>query len=141
MTVIVWDGKTLATDAGAADETAMWKTIKAWRYGEVILSGAGPLASILAVRAWYMAGAVPNEFPSVQQTPQFCHFVVVTAEGLFRYEQSPHPIQHGFEPCAFGVGKDFAFGALAMGADARRAVEIANEHSPYCGMGVHTYEV
>lgn len=36
----------------------------------------------------------------------------------------------------WGSGREFAAGAIAMGADARRAVEVACELCHYCGMGV-----
>ena len=142
MTVIVWDGSTLATDCAATDGAVMWDTDKAWYYEGVILSGAGPLQSILEMREWYKGGALPNKFPNIQRSPQYCHFVVVRyGTGLERYEQSPLPINHGHNKCAFGEGRDFAYGALAMGADAKKAVEIANELSPHCGRGVKEYKV
>lgn len=144
MTVIVWDGKTLATDKAATDGAAQWLTTKAWYHalpveGRVILSGAGPLQTILQMRNWVLGGMLQNEFPSAQLSPHFCHFVIVSPSGLRRYEQGPLPIDHGHDKCAFGEGKDFAYGALAMGATAGQAVEIANQHSPHCGLGVATY--
>jgi len=145
MTVIVWDGITLATDCAATDGDAHWKSIKAWEfYGEIgktIMSGAGPLQSILQMRDWYKEGALHNKFPSIQLTPQFCHFVIVNSLGLSRYEQGPLPIAHGRDSCAFGEGKDFAYGAMAMGATAKEAVEIANKYSVHCGLGVKEYKI
>ncbi len=37
-----------------------------------------------------------------------------------------------------GRGRDFAFGALAMGADAYKAVMIACLYESSCGMGIDT---
>ena len=144
MTVIVWDGETLATDKAATDGAAKWEAVKAWHHhdafkGPLILSGAGPLQTILTMRNWVLDGALQNKFPSVQLTPQFCHFVVISRTGLIRYEQGPIPIDHGRDKCAFGEGKDFAYGAMAMGATAFQAVEIANRYSSCCGLGVATY--
>lgn len=145
MTVIVWDGVTLATDCAATDGAAQWESTKAWETydesGKVIMSGAGPLQSIIQMREWYKAGALHNEFPSIQLTPQFCHFVTVNNLGLSRYEQGPTPIEHGRNLCAFGEGKDFAYGAMAMGATAKEAVEIANNYSVHCGLGVKEYKI
>lgn len=144
MTIIVWDGEQLATDCAATDDISLWETIKAWHWaddrGDVVLSGAGPLASILAMREWYKDGAIPAYFPPEQSGESFCHFLVVTRDGLLRYEQSPHPIEHGITACAFGEGKQFAYGALAMGADAETAVAIANSYSAHCGLGVKVYK-
>jgi len=141
MTVVVWDGETLATDRSASDGDAQWETVKAWYGHRCIMSGAGPLHTILAMREWYMAGADPEKLPPQQLTEQFCHFLVVDGLGLHRYEQGPVPIEHGFTPCAFGVGRDFALGALAMGASAFAAVGVANKHSVHCGLGVALYQL
>ena len=141
MTVVVWDGKTLATDKAASDGSAQWQTEKAWLFGESVLSGAGPLQSILTMREWYRAGALHNNFPQVQLSPQFCHFVIASKEGLIRYEQGPIAIDHKNDYCAFGEGRDFALGALAMGATSEQAVEVAINHSPYCGIGVRVYGI
>ena len=40
---------------------------------------------------------------------------------------------------AIGQGSHFAYGAMAMGASAEQAVEVANKFSIYCGIGVDTY--
>ena len=146
MTVIVWDGKVLATDRAATDGAAQWQTTKAWYFGEgrdcLILSGSGPVQAILQMRDWFVGGALRNEFPSVQLTSHFCHFVVVSPYvGLYRFEQGVPPIDHGYEPCAFGEGRDFALGAMSMGANAAKALEVANKHSIHCDLGVATYEL
>lgn len=145
MTVVVWDGEVLATDCAATDGAAMWETTKAWYHNnngrQEILSGAGPVQSILAMREWYKRGAIADGLPPSQLSPNWCHFIVVTASGLYRYEQGPHSIYHGFNLCAFGEGKDFALGAMEMEADAARAVEVCNKLSPYCGLGVSRYQL
>ncbi len=145
MTVVVWDGDILATDQAASDGKAQWKTEKAWYYGEgddrVILSGTGPLNSILEMREWFKNGYKPSEFPTVQTTHP-CHFIVVSQHtGLYRYEVNHIPIHHGWDRCAFGEGREFAYGALYMGADAAQAVAAANEYSPHCDLGVMEYWV
>ena len=145
MTVIVWDGSILATDSAATDGAAQWETEKAWYHdcdeGKVILAGAGPLQTILQMRDWFKGGGLHNKFPNAQLTSQFCHFVVVNRHGLYRYEQGVIPIEHGLHKCAFGEGKDFAYGALAMGANAETAVKIAIDHSVHCGLSVRTYKL
>lgn len=140
MTVIVWDGQTLATDGAASDDACMWEAEKAWRLdsGEVV-SGAGQVQTILEMRHWYTNGADRKRFPMSQLGRNFCHFLVVRQGGLYRYEQGPLPIFHGRRKCAFGEGKDFAYGALGMGADAATAAKIAIRYSPFCGMDVQLY--
>jgi len=146
MTVIVWDGETLATDASASDGLAKWSSLKAWYHGEgedrVILSGTGSLHVILAMRNWFMDGALLNELPSIQCTSHFCHFLVVSPYvGLYWYEQGNISIEHGYKPIAFGEGMEVALGALFMGATSEEAVKAANQHSVHCGPGVKTYKI
>ncbi len=145
MTVVVWDGVTLATDRAATDGAAKWATEKAWYHGQdedrIIVSGAGPLKSILYMREWCKEGCIIDHFP-VSQLTHPCHFIVVSqVDGLYRYEDSHIRIMHGYEPCAFGEGRDVAHGALAMGATAQQAVEAANQFSAHCGLGVEEYRL
>ena len=145
MTIVVWDGDALATDCAATDGAAKWQTTKAWYHvigGEVlILTGAGPVQTVLAMREWYKRGGMPDDFPPAQLSPHWCHFVVVSKDGLVRYEQGPYSIDHGRNKCAFGEGKDFAYGAMAMGATAAEAVAVCNDFSPSCGLGVAVYRL
>ena len=145
MTVVVWDGSTLATDRAASDGVAKWKTEKAWYWGEgedrLILTGTGPLHSILEMREWFKDGCMVSKFPAIQTTHP-CHFIVVSPYvGLYRYESTHMPISHGYDACAFGEGRDVAHGAWYMGATAREAVEASNQFSVHCGLGVHEYRL
>jgi len=139
MSIVVWADGHLATDRAASDGETQWDTIKAWYHKGEILSGVGLLTNILWVREWYKTGANPETYPPCQYRPLYCEFLVVDTDGLRRYAQCPVPIEHGFEHCAFGVGKQIAFGALGMGASAEQAVDIVNQYSPYCGLGVNIY--
>lgn len=87
---------------------------------------------------WYEAGADLEKYPICQRDKDdWSRLIVVKPRGLVVvYEQWPT----GFHPedkfLAFGSGRDYAMGAMAMGADARRAVEIASHFCTSCGMGV-----
>jgi len=140
MSVIVWDGKTLATDRAALSGSIHHRVVKAWRHEGAILTGTGSVKRIYEMMAWYKRG-VDTPFPEGQMRSNWCHFIVIDEHGLKRYEQSPIPIEHGFNACAFGSGQDLAYGALAMGADAQRAVEIANLYSRNCGHGVDIFHL
>lgn len=39
-------------------------------------------------------------------------------------------------PICYGEGRDFAYGALEMGANAIKAVEVASKYCISCGMGI-----
>ena len=61
MTVIAWDGKTLATDRMANDGSQKWESSKAW-YGMsedkevVIITGVGLAHYIRQLSEWYQQG-------------------------------------------------------------------------------------
>lgn len=139
MSVVVWDGKTLATDKASASGNIQHRIDKVWIHGGELLTGTGTLGTILEMREWYKSGAYHKAFPNIQKGDYWCHFIVVDEHGLKRYEQSPIPIEHGRNACAFGSGQDLAYGALAMGASAEQAVNIANQYSPSCGQGVDVF--
>ena len=140
MTVIAWDGKTLATDRMANDGSQKWESSKAW-YGTnkdkevVIITGVGLAHYIRHLSEWYQQG-MPE--PSVIPQPSHAKLIVVKKEGL--YELSYKMLLPYDAPyCAFGDGKEIALGALAMGATAGQAVNICNEHSLQCGKGVELF--
>ena len=140
MTVIAWDGKTLATDRMANDGSQKWESSKAW-YGMskekevVIITGVGLASYIRELSEWYqqgMEGDVPLQKPGMAQ------LIVVKKDGL--YELSYKRLRPRTTPySAFGDGKEIALGALAMGATASQAVNICNEHSLQCGKGVELF--
>ena len=151
MTVIVWDGENLATDRQATDGSHKWETDKAWyitRGDSVyIVSGVGLLKNIVNLREWYKEGADPKNYSlngSSSSNGQLVTqqlLVVSQDKGLFVYEDSPYPIHRGFEPCAFGEGKEYAYGALAMEATSVEAINIANSYSLHCGKGIALYSL
>tara|TARA_R100000329_G_C7617441_1_gene219300 strand:+ start:772 stop:1248 length:477 start_codon:yes stop_codon:yes gene_type:complete len=149
MTIIVWDGENLATDRQATDGSHKWETDKAWYVNRgdsvYIVSGVGLLKNIIELREWFKKGGNADEFPlkSVQHGQLVAQQLLVVSKdkGLFVYEDSPHPVCRGFEPCAFGEGKDYAYGALAMESTAVEAITIANNYSLHCGKGVAIYSL
>ena len=147
MTVVVWDGENLATDRQATDGSHKWETDKAWYVGRgdsiYIVSGVGLLKNIIELREWFRQGENLDKFPLLGTnngqlvTQQL--LVVSQDTGLFVYEDSPHPGCRGFEPCAFGEGKDSAYGALGMEARSVEAISMAKTYSLHCGKGGAQY--
>lgn len=143
MTVLVWDGSNLATDRQANDGSAKWESSKAW-YVTVdndvcIVSGVGLLDDIMKMREWFKDGAVPEAFPTLTSKSEL--IVVRRDTGLWLYEGVPYPLHCGLSPRAFGHGKDFAYGAIAMGATAQQAVEASNMFCLHCGKGVEVFNL
>lgn len=137
MTVLVWDGKSLAADRMFANHNLGIRAgTKIWRHGDILMGGSGVAKDMSALRDWVMGGMEPEKFPAVSSeiTPAFW---VINRNGTVAcFEDGPRPIILEVKQFAEGSGRDFAYGALAMGADARRAVEIACEHDRGCGGGI-----
>lgn len=146
MSVVVWDGKTLAVDRQAtcgelrmnvrkarylacADETVAW-------------TGDHELGIVLA--NWYENGAKPEDWPPAQRDKdRWCRLIVVSRRGGLKfYEMEPVAQRYRDAPyAAFGSGRDFALGALAMGATAEQAAEVACRFCVTCGGGVDVFRV
>lgn len=139
MTVIAFDGSTCAVDSGAASETTMLRVRKFWTRTDELITGAGETPHVVAMAEWYLAGAKPEEFPPMILAKRDAELVVIDSKGVRRYEASPYAVDHGNTMCAFGGGRDFAYGALACGAPATQAAKIACEFSPMCAEPVHTF--
>lgn len=149
MSVVVWDGKTLATDTQCNMGNAKFNAPKAWYKsvgGEAcILSGVGTLKNIHRHKQWllhtYDTDGNDNSFPYADVENHYYQFILVNKNGLLRYEGTPYPIDHGVNACAFGEAADFAYGALAMGATAVEAVKVAIAYSNQCGGNVESFSL
>jgi len=144
MTVIAWDGKTLCTDQQANDGSMKWEAEKAWYItnkatGKIcIVTGVGTLGYIIQLRDWFASGMET----ALDITPNMAELIVIDDEGLcvFSGEKTYSPVRLK-APMAFGHGREYAMGAMAMGANASDAVTIANEYSLHCGKGVACYTI
>jgi hypothetical protein len=139
MSVLVWDGVTLATDLASNDGRTLTPVNKIWKKDNAIYAGIGPLSLVAGLRRWYENGADYSKFPQGYAQGQF--IVVRKSTGLTRYSLADGPVEHGFNAIALGTGRDFAYGALAVGADARAAVEAANKYCTTCGLGVQSMSI
>lgn len=139
MTVIAYDGNTCAVDSGAASETTMLRVRKFWTRDDELITGAGVSPHVVALAEWYLAGARLEEFPPAVLYKQDAELVVFNGKTVRRFEASPFAVDHGNTMCAFGGGRDFAYGALACGAPATQAAEIACQFSPACAGPVYTF--
>ncbi len=139
VTVIVFDGATCAVDSGAPSDTTMLRVRKFWTRTDELITGAGNTPHVVAMVEWYLAGAKVEDFPPMVRVKQDAELVVIDSRGVRRYEAAPYAVDHGITRCAFGGGRDFAYGALAMGATATQAAEVACIFSPVCAEPIHTF--
>lgn len=142
MTVIAWDGNTLAADrqgtVGNSISVPVRKLFRANNGNLVGVSGDGGYA--MSWLAWYQAGAKPEDLPSFQlDKDNWCAALVITPDRrIFRYEKAAHPWEIEAPQAAIGCGMDFAMMAMYLGKTARDAVLLTSDLNPFCGHGVDT---
>jgi hypothetical protein len=142
MSVVVWDGKTLAADRQVTTSGLGVMGTKMRKHGSIILAWTGDIDLGLALADWYCKGAILADRPKCQEDKdKWCRLIVADSTGCRYYETEMIPIPVMAPFAAWGSGRDFAYGALEMGADAQRAVTVASIHSIDCGFGVESYIV
>lgn len=144
MTTVAWDGKTLAADkmttTNGRPHLAMHGKLHRINYHgqDALAAGSGVVAFSHAVIEWLNAGAPPDHRPEMPGPDDSFSVLVVTEAGLFTYIDSLTPVALGQLQWALGSGGEYALGAMAAGASAKRAVEIACTLDVSSGMGVDT---
>lgn len=143
MTVIAWDGKTLAADKQATFGDHKTTVVKLERHGAMLLATTGDLSIGMEMLDWYKSGADPAKFPAANRSPdRGASLVCVMSHGdVWKYESSPHPFRIDAPFAAFGCGATAALVAMACGKTAREAVLLASEYVDGCGGGVDTLEL
>jgi ATP-dependent protease HslVU (ClpYQ) peptidase subunit len=140
MTVIAWDGKTLAADKQSTSHNMARTTTKIHRVhdGLVALSGDGPHAH--ALLDWFRGDREKTEWPKASDRDEAGHIIHITRAGVFVYNGNGSPFGEPIEDrfIAFGAGRDYAMAAMYLGCDALRAVEVACAFDVGCGKGIDT---
>lgn len=138
MTVIAWDGKTLAADKRAECAGHYFTTTKIRRIssGEV-LAWCGDSDTGRMMASWYEAGADPAKWPECQKDEKsWARLIVASSAGVKYYDRWPAPTMVEDPFAAWGSGRDFALTAMHLGKTAREGVLIAALFESGCGNGV-----
>jgi hypothetical protein len=138
MSVVVWDGKSVVADKQATCAGLKLTATKIRRVGDgLILAWTGEQDSGEMMANWYVLGQDPAKWPSCQADKDlWCRLVVFHTDGSVEtYERQPVPFPMLDAFMAWGSGRDYAMGAMARGATAREAAEIACRFDNGCGMG------
>lgn len=137
MTVVVWDGKTLAADRRATFGATVKSVCKLRRIDNNLAAVTGDLSIGMEMLDWYERGAIATDYPASNRNPdRGASLIVVRADGsVWRYESSPYPFRVLDEKTAFGSGEEAAMVALACGKTAVEAVELASRFNSGCGNG------
>ena len=147
MTVIAWDGKTLAADKQATlfsmkVTTTKIRRIKRRDVVNEVLAWSGDQDSGQAMAAWYEAGANPTLFHECQQNNEaWTRLIVADRYGAKYYERSPIGVKVEDAFAAWGTGSDFAVMAMHLGKSAREAVELTCLFATGCGNGVDSFDL
>lgn len=142
MTVIAWDGKTLAADKMAFSAGYGYTVTKVHRLrdgGIAAFSGDGDGA--MALLAWLNAARNPSTYPEAQKDNDTSALVIRPDGSVWSYGKTPYPQRIECERYAMWHGRDFALAAMHCGKSAREAVDLACQLDVYCGNGVDTLEL
>lgn len=137
MTVLAWDGKTLAADRLACAGHTKASVTKILRYEKELLGICGNLATGKELKEWYLNGAEPDSFPVAALEDGDTELVVIKEDGRVRvYASSPVSYEIEDKVCAFGAGGEAAWAAMICGATAEQAVLVASQVNITCGNGM-----
>lgn len=139
MTVIAWDGKTLAADKRTTLSGVPITTSKLGRAGGLMYGCAGSSAPCREIGEWIESGMDPAKIPSFQRDERDSVNALIIDNGVVCLLQNgPVLIRTEMKQMAIGSGGDFAVAAMHLGKTAREAVEIACLFDVNCGNGVDT---
>ena len=143
MTVIAWDGKTLAADKQATTSGLKRKVTKIRRINGRLFAVSGDWDRGQMLFRWVEQGMKVEEWPEFQKSnDDWVGLVMIDEQGkAWKFERVavPYPIE---DPTfAMGSGRDYAYAAMHMGADAAEAVRVASVFESGCGLGVDTMTI
>lgn len=138
MTVIAWDGETLAADRRATSGGGIARTVtKIQKHGDVLLGVTGDWDIASEMREWFKAGAVPADFPKTAREGDAT--LVVIRRGLIEsFNSGPYPMPIQEEKAAWGSGRDYAEATMYLGGSAVQGVQVASHFQTDCGNGFDT---
>ena len=149
MTVIAFDGKTLAADKRALNNGFASTVTKIGRtapFGGDVVAWAvsGNLARGIAMKDWWLAGAKTDQFPAEGKDDWACFSLFGVSSGVpfvRLYESRKDFFDIETVPWAKGSGRDFALMAMRLGKTAEEAVRLTCELTVECGNGVDVIQV
>lgn len=138
MTVIAWDGGTLAGDKRACCAGQMMTVTKVFRVpvvsGSALVGVAGHGDKIGEFVDWVRRGMDVATYPKNEDA--FTALVIMPDGEIRQYERTPYPIVVEELSHTIGSGRDFALAAMALGKSAKEAVEFTARFDENCGNGV-----
>jgi|TARA_R100001530_G_C4196269_1_gene123520 ATP-dependent protease HslVU (ClpYQ) peptidase subunit len=119
---------------------------KLYRLKDVILATSGDSYTGLIFVDWYERGARLEDAPDlshVQSDEDFECLVIEDLDNIYTinrfFQKYPIEMPDGF--CAIGWGSPYAIASMEMGADARKAVQVASKYDCYTGGKIKVMKV
>jgi hypothetical protein len=138
MTVIVYRDGVMAADSQVVNNEGLitGAVVKLVRRADGWIAGlAGHAGDVEGFRQWFLAGE-PDGWQAADKDHGFAA-LMISPEGMVRmFDEKGRGYTVEAPFYARGAGAEIAFGALAMGARADQAVEIACRFSVWCGGAV-----
>ena len=138
MSVIAWDGKSLAADKRASLGTLIATITKIFKVENILVAYSGDACIGEEMLAWFKDGRDATKFPPLQRDKDdWAGLLVVWDDGsIWKYERSPYPLKFPPQLFAMGSGRDFALAAMHLGKTASEAVSVASVFDSGCGNGI-----
>lgn len=140
MSVIAWDGRVVAADRRGCSGNMAQIVPKLYPVRGYAVGFVGQEDSGLMLIEWFDAGAKAEEWPKeVQESDDGSMFIIVGRKKLWEIGKYLVLSLCRDPFWAWGTGRETALGAMAMGADAEKAVEMAIRFDVNCGGGIDSY--
>lgn len=141
MTVIAWDGTTLAADKQNTASGYGMTSTKIFKVPAGLIGFAGNVPSAMRMIKWFKDGGGPhtNEGYPPFENDRGAEALLITKDFrvLFYGENCngyPEEIEENF--IAMGSGRDYALATMHLGHNAVKAVEVACSLDVFCGKGI-----
>lgn len=127
----------MAADTFVHTPTAGYQTTKIVRCGETLVGCAGTSEMCQKFIHWRLGGAVPKLGRSAFEA------IVADETGVYLYNNSctPERLRGRDVYYAIGSGRQYAMGALAVGADPENAVTIACMFDPFSKLPIEKVQL
>lgn len=145
MTIIAWDGKTLAADKRATYSGLARTVTKISRThkGELV-AFSGDFDMGVALVQWYVGDGYAERYPNNKDNNGIMktQMMVIRLDGtICIYEREPVPMTFTDPQTAMGSGRDYAMAAMHLGCTAVQAVQVACDLDIFCGNGIDTLQL
>lgn len=145
MTIIAWDGTTLAADTQVITASGFKsKTNKIYEIKKDVICGwAGAQPTAIHLLNWYtnVSNDMECDFPFIESEDYGAELMIIDKSGIISIYNSgcgSIPFYPETTYFAIGSGAKFAMATMHLGYDSMKAIEVANNFDPFCGSEITT---